>query len=94
VAKIANGRIRSVEEFLNYPQLAGRDRWREVGPQCFLQILLPPVTMAGAETKTDQSPTLESIQRQSLRGQVRSRSSLTRRIDTYILRLREMYLQI
>ena len=56
MAKIANGRIRSVEEFLNYPQLAGRDRWREVGPQCFLQILLPPVTMAGAETKTDPIP--------------------------------------
>jgi itaconate CoA-transferase len=43
-AGIANARLRSVEEFLEHPQLAARERWREVGsPVGKLRALLPPV---------------------------------------------------
>jgi crotonobetainyl-CoA:carnitine CoA-transferase CaiB-like acyl-CoA transferase len=49
-ARIANARMRSVQEFLDHPQLEARDRWREVGsPAGPLQALLPPVTMQSVE---------------------------------------------
>ena len=49
-AQIANAAINSVQEFIAHPQLAARQRWREVGSSAgMLPALLPPVTMAGAE---------------------------------------------
>lgn len=49
-AKIANARMRTVQDFLEHPQLEARGRWREVGsPVGALRALLPPVTMNGAE---------------------------------------------
>ena len=49
-AGIANARIRTVQEFIEHPQLAARDRWREVGsPADSLHALLPPVAMENAE---------------------------------------------
>jgi crotonobetainyl-CoA:carnitine CoA-transferase CaiB-like acyl-CoA transferase len=50
-AKIANARIRTVQEFIEHPQLKARDRWREVGsPAGPLRALLPPVTMREVES--------------------------------------------
>jgi len=50
-AQIANARMRSVEDFLDHPQLQARDRWREVGsPSGPLQALIPPVTADGWES--------------------------------------------
>ncbi len=44
-AGIANARMRTVQEFVDHPQLEARDRWREVGsPVGPLHALLPPVT--------------------------------------------------
>ena len=44
-AGIAHARMNGVEEFLDHPQLAARDRWREVGSAVGkLRALLPPVT--------------------------------------------------
>jgi itaconate CoA-transferase len=49
-AKIANARMRTVQDFLEHPQLEARDRWREVGsPVGPLRALLPPATMDGTE---------------------------------------------
>ncbi len=49
-AGIANARMRSVEDFLEHPQLAARDRWREVGsPVGPLRALLPPGIPADIE---------------------------------------------
>jgi crotonobetainyl-CoA:carnitine CoA-transferase CaiB-like acyl-CoA transferase len=49
-ASIANARMRTVGEFVDHPQLAARDRWREVSsPAGPLHALLPPGTMADAE---------------------------------------------
>jgi crotonobetainyl-CoA:carnitine CoA-transferase CaiB-like acyl-CoA transferase len=49
-AQIANAAINSVQEFIAHPQLAARQRWRQVGSSVgMLPALLPPVTMADAE---------------------------------------------
>lgn len=45
-AQIACGRLNSVEEFLQHPQLAARERWREIdSPAGPLRALLPPLNM-------------------------------------------------
>ncbi|HEX9461772.1 MAG TPA: CaiB/BaiF CoA-transferase family protein [Alphaproteobacteria bacterium] len=47
-ARIAYGRMRSVEEFLEHPQLAARQRWGEMdSPAGRLWALQPPVDIAG-----------------------------------------------
>jgi len=49
-AKIANARMRTVGDFIDHPQLAARERWREFGsPAGPLSALLPPATMEGTE---------------------------------------------
>jgi itaconate CoA-transferase len=49
-AGIANARLRTPAEFADHPQLAARNRWREVGsPGGPVRALLPPVTVAGRE---------------------------------------------
>ena len=58
-AGIANARMRTVPEFIEHPQLAARDRWREVGSEAGpLRALLPPVAMADAEPVMRQIPAL------------------------------------
>jgi itaconate CoA-transferase len=50
-AQIANARMNTVQEFVDHPQLAARDRWREVNsPVGPLRALIPPVTMHGVES--------------------------------------------
>lgn len=49
-AGIANAHMRTVQEFIDHPQLQARDRWREVGsPVGMLRALLPPVSLDGYE---------------------------------------------
>src|SRR5690348_351425 len=49
-AGIANARLRDVREFFDHPQLAARDRWREVEtPHGAIRALVPPATLAGHE---------------------------------------------
>jgi len=49
-ANIANARMRTVQDFLDHPQLEARERWREVGsPVGNLRALIPPVTLDGDE---------------------------------------------
>ncbi|MDQ2742149.1 MAG: CoA transferase, partial [Chloroflexota bacterium] len=56
-AEIANAQQRTPQEFWDHPQLAARNRWREVdSPVGMLQALLPPVTMDGVEPRTDRIP--------------------------------------
>jgi crotonobetainyl-CoA:carnitine CoA-transferase CaiB-like acyl-CoA transferase len=50
-AGIANARMRTMQEFLDHPQLEARGRWREVGsPVGPLRALIPPVTMHDVES--------------------------------------------
>jgi len=49
-AGLANAQLRTPAEFAEHPQLAARDRWREVGtPYGPVRTLLPPVTVPGRE---------------------------------------------
>ncbi|WNC16334.1 CaiB/BaiF CoA-transferase family protein [Brevibacillus brevis] len=49
-AKIANARLNTVQDFWEHPQLAARNRWRQVdSPVGPVPSLLPPVTMEGVE---------------------------------------------
>lgn len=58
-ARIANARMRNVEDFLDHPQLEARDRWREVGsPSGPLRALIPPVTAEGWESQMKPIPEL------------------------------------
>ena len=58
-ANIANAQIRTMESFLEHPQLAARGRWRqfdtELGP---LPALLPPALMSDMETMMNPLPAL------------------------------------
>ncbi|WP_041822100.1 CaiB/BaiF CoA transferase family protein [Streptomyces davaonensis] len=50
-AGIACARLRDLYEVADHPQLAARERWREVGsPVGPLKALLPPITLPGGET--------------------------------------------
>jgi itaconate CoA-transferase len=59
LADIACARRNSIDEFLDHPQLVGRDRWRivesPIGP---LRALLPPVQMEGVEPVMGRIPAL------------------------------------
>ncbi|MDL2080699.1 CaiB/BaiF CoA-transferase family protein [Streptomyces sp. GXMU-J15] len=50
-AGIACARLRDLSEVAEHPQLAARERWREVGtPVGPLKALLPPITLPGGES--------------------------------------------
>ena len=56
-ARIANARLRTVQGFLDHPQLEARARWREVGsPIGPLWALLPPVIADGWESPMKPVP--------------------------------------
>jgi itaconate CoA-transferase len=58
-ADIANARLNSMEAFWSHPQLAARERWREVGsPAGPLQALLPPFNLSDFEPKMEAVPGL------------------------------------
>ena len=58
-AGIACARLRSPAEFAAHPQLAARDRWRDVGtPGGPVRALLPPVSMQGREAVMGAVPAL------------------------------------
>jgi itaconate CoA-transferase len=54
---IANARLRTMAEFAEHPQLAARDRWRDVdSPVGPVRSLLPPVTVRGREAAMGAVP--------------------------------------
>jgi len=58
-AQIANARINDLEEVWCHPQLAARDRWREVEtPAGAIAALLPPATLSTSEARMDAVPAL------------------------------------
>jgi crotonobetainyl-CoA:carnitine CoA-transferase CaiB-like acyl-CoA transferase len=58
-AGIASARLRTPAEFAAHPQLAARDRWREVDtPGGQVRALLPPVTGPGREAVMGAVPAL------------------------------------
>lgn len=68
-AGIANARMRSVREFLDHPQLAARDRWREVGSAAGeLSALVPPGIPDGEEPVMAPIPEVGEHTRSILSG--------------------------
>ncbi|MER5436284.1 CaiB/BaiF CoA-transferase family protein [Streptomyces sp. NPDC002588] len=59
-AGIACARLRDLRELAEHPQLAARERWREVGtPAGPLRALLPPITLpGGSEARMGDVPAL------------------------------------
>ena len=58
-AGIANARLRTMREFSAHPQLAERERWRDVdSPVGPLRSLLPPVMARGFAPRMDPVPSL------------------------------------
>jgi len=58
-AGIAYGRMNSVPEFLEHPQLTARGRWTEIGSEVGpLRALRPPVEMEGVEPVMGDVPAL------------------------------------
>jgi crotonobetainyl-CoA:carnitine CoA-transferase CaiB-like acyl-CoA transferase len=56
---LACARMRTPEEFYEHPQLAARDKWREVGsPAGPVRSLLPPVVIEGREAAMGDIPSL------------------------------------
>jgi len=56
---LACARMRTPQEFYDHPQLAARDRWREVGsPGGRVRALLPPVVVEGREAAMGDVPGL------------------------------------
>ncbi|MFT9847761.1 CaiB/BaiF CoA transferase family protein [Aneurinibacillus sp. REN35] len=56
-AKIANARMNTIHEFVDHPQLAARNRWREVQTEAgSIRALIPPVTMEGVEAQMNPVP--------------------------------------
>lgn len=50
-AQIATARMNTVQQFVDHPQLAARDRWRQVeSPVGPLRALIPPVVIEGVQT--------------------------------------------
>jgi len=58
-AGIANARMNTVQEFVDHPQLADRDRWREIeSPVGTLRALLPPFDISGMQPRMSAIPDL------------------------------------
>jgi len=58
-AGIANGRLNDARDLWDHPQLAARDRWREIdSPVGPLRAMLPPVTFTDTEAAMGDVPAL------------------------------------
>ena len=58
-AGIANARLNTMQEFWEHPQLAARDRWREVGtPAGAVRAAMPPFNLSEFEPRMDDVPGL------------------------------------
>jgi len=58
-ASIANARVNSIGEYLQHPQLAARDCWREIeSPSGPIRALVPPVRLQDVEPAMGAVPAL------------------------------------
>ena len=58
-ADVPYGDLNEISQFLEHPQLTGRDRWREVdSPVGPLKAILPPFIMEGFEPRMDPIPSV------------------------------------
>jgi itaconate CoA-transferase len=56
-AQIANARLNTVQQFIDHPQLAGRNAWRQVDSEAGkIPALVPPARLDGVEPRMDGIP--------------------------------------
>jgi len=68
-AGVANARLRTTNEFVEHPVLAGRERWRDVGtPGGTVRALLPPADLTGSAPRMDAVPAVGEHTDEILRG--------------------------
>jgi crotonobetainyl-CoA:carnitine CoA-transferase CaiB-like acyl-CoA transferase len=66
-AGIANARLNSMQEFWDHPQLAARDRWREVGTEAgAVRAAKVPLNLSEFEPRMDDVPALGAHSRKVL----------------------------
>jgi crotonobetainyl-CoA:carnitine CoA-transferase CaiB-like acyl-CoA transferase len=66
-AGIANARLNSMQEFWDHPQLAARDRWRDVGTEAgAVRAAKVPLNLSEFEPRMDDVPALGAHSRQVL----------------------------
>jgi itaconate CoA-transferase len=66
-AGIANARLNTLQEFWHHPQLAARNRWREVGTSAGpVRAPLPPFNLSEFEPRMDEVPALGAHSRKVL----------------------------
>jgi crotonobetainyl-CoA:carnitine CoA-transferase CaiB-like acyl-CoA transferase len=66
-AGIANARLNSMQEFWDHPQLAARDRWREIGTEAgAVRAPKPPFNLSEFEPRMDDVPALGAHSRRVL----------------------------
>ena len=66
-AGIANARLNTMREFWDHPQLAARDRWREVGTEAgAIRAPKPPFNLSEFEPRMDDIPALGAHSRSIL----------------------------
>jgi crotonobetainyl-CoA:carnitine CoA-transferase CaiB-like acyl-CoA transferase len=68
-AGVANARLNCMQEFWDHPQLAARDRWREVGTEGGpVRAAKVPLNLSDFEPRMDDVPALGQHSRQVLLG--------------------------
>ena len=85
-AHIANARINSMHEYLEHPQLAARDCWREIdSPAGPIRALLPPVRMEHVEPVMGAVPALGQHTRTILEELDFDRDTIARWAETGVI---------
>lgn len=87
-AGIACGQVNYPEEVLSHPQLAGRNRWREVdSPVGPLRSLLPPPVSPGWELRMDRVPDVGEDTESILRELGRDQAAIERLVADGVVRV-------
>jgi itaconate CoA-transferase len=85
-AHIANARVNSMHEYLEHPQLAARDCWREIdSPAGPIRALLPPVRMEHVEPVMGAVPALGQHTRAILEELDFDRDTIARWAETGVI---------
>jgi itaconate CoA-transferase len=85
-ANMASANVNGMREYLQHPQLTGRDCWREVdSPAGPVRALLPPVRMAGVEPAMGAVPALGQHTRAVLEELAFDRETIARWAESRVI---------
>jgi itaconate CoA-transferase len=85
-ASIANARVNSIGEYLQHPQLAARDCWREIdSPSGPIRALVPPVRLQDVEPAMNAVPALGQHSRAILGELAFDQATIARWAETGVI---------